>query len=174
VQRVLRASSTLLAPPVATHLQPGNPAPEFDGLTQDGTRLRLSDFRNQPVVLFFYPEDDTPGCTKEVCNLRDNYQTLLDAGLAVVGVSADDVASHVRFAQQHSLPFPLVADPELRILEQYGVVQEDDWGGRVRLNARRTTFLISPEGRILHVFERPRTEQHAEEILDWMDAHAMR
>src|SRR5690606_33358588 len=91
--------------------RPGDPAPSFEGPTQTGETVRLEDFRGQKLALYFYPKDDTPGCTKQACNLRDDYQTLLSKGIAVVGVSGDDVDSHEAFAEKYSLPFPLLADP---------------------------------------------------------------
>ena len=146
--------------------QPGAPAPDFEGTTQTGETLRLSDFRGRPVALYFYPADDTPGCTKQACNLRDHYGALREAGVAVVGVSPDDEGSHERFAEKYSLPFPLVADPEKEIAGRYGVWGEKSLYGVLRMGLKRTTFLIGEDGRILHVFKRPDTSGHAEEILE--------
>jgi len=146
--------------------QPGDLAPDFEGPTQSGEPLRLSDLRGRPVALYFYPADDTPGCTKQACNLRDNYGALLAAGVAVVGVSPDDTASHERFAHKYDLPFPLVADPDHRIAEAYGAWGEKNLYGIRRMGLKRTTFLIGPDGRVVHVFKRPNTAGHAEEILE--------
>ncbi|GIV62482.1 MAG: peroxiredoxin [Rhodothermaceae bacterium] len=145
---------------------PGEPAPDFEGTTQDGSTVRLSDFRGRKVVLYFYPKDDTPGCTKQACNLRDHYAALQEQGIVVLGVSADDAASHRRFAEKYDLPFPLIADPEHRILEAYGVWGERTLYGRKFMGIKRTTFLIDEEGRIVHVFKRPRVGEHAQEILE--------
>ncbi len=149
--------------------QPGQPAPDFEGATQTGETIRLSDYRGQKVALYFYPKDDTPGCTKQACNLRDNHQALLDAGIAVLGVSADDEASHERFAEKYALPFPLVADPDRAILERYGVWGERTLYGRKFLGIKRTTFLIDEDGTIRHVFKRPKVDAHTEEILQRLD-----
>jgi peroxiredoxin Q/BCP len=150
--------------------RPGNLAPDFEGTTQTGERLRLSDLRGRPVALYFYPEDDTSGCTKQACNLRDHYGALLAAGVAVVGVSPDDEASHERFAEKYSLPFPLVADPKKEIAEAYGVWGPKNLYGVLRMGLKRTTFLIGPDGRVLHIFKRPNTSGHAEEILEKLQA----
>ena len=145
--------------------RPGDLAPDFEGTTQSGEILRLSDLRGRPVALYFYPKDDTPGCTKQACNLRDHHADLLEAGVAVVGVSPDDAASHERFAGKYGLPFPLVADPDRAIAEAYGVWGEKNLYGVRRMGLKRTTFLLDAEGRVAHVFKRPDTSGHAEEIL---------
>lgn len=144
---------------------PGDPAPDFEGVTQTGETVRLSDFRGRPVAVYFYPKDDTPGCTAQACNLRDRTQALDAAGIAVVGVSPDDADSHERFAGRYGLPFPLVADPDRSISEAYGVWGEKSFYGKRLLGLNRTTFLVGPDGRVVHVFTRPRTARHAEEIL---------
>ena len=145
--------------------QPGEVAPDVQGTAQSGEALRLSDLRGRPVALYFYPKDDTPGCTKQACNLRDEYGALQEAGIQVVGVSGDDVASHERFAEKYSLPFPLLADPEHEILNAYGVWGERNLYGKKFMGVKRTTFLIGPDGTIRHVFKRPKTDAHAQEIL---------
>lgn len=143
----------------------GTPAPDFEGKTQTGETVRLSDFRGKKVALYFYPKDDTPGCTKQACNLRDHLQTLREAGIVVLGVSGDDVDSHRKFAGKYHLPFPLIADPEHEILEKYGVWGERNLYGRKFMGIKRTTFLIDENGVIRHVFKRPKVSEHAEEIL---------
>ena len=145
--------------------EPGDLAPDFDGETQSGDTVRLADFRGRPVALYFSPKDDTPGCTAQACNLRDNTEALDAAGIAVVGVSPDTAASHERFAGRFALPFPLVADPAHAIMERYGVWGDKTLYGRLITGVKRTTFLIGPDGRIVHVFKRPKTTHHAEEIL---------
>ena len=147
----------------------GEQAPEFEGPTHEGETLRLSDYRGRKVALYFYPKDDTPGCTKQACNLRDNYQTLVDAGIAVIGVSGDDVDSHEQFADKYDLPFPLVADPDHDVLEAYGAWGKRNLYGKKFMGIKRTTFLIDEDGVIRHVFKRPKTSAHAEEVLRKFD-----
>ena len=144
---------------------PGDLAPAFEGIDQTGATVRLDDFAGKPLALYFYPKDDTPGCTKQACNLRDHMGDLTEAGVAVVGVSADPVESHERFAAKYDLPFPLLADPEHEILEAYGAWGEKNLYGRKSMGTKRTTFLIGADGRVIHVFKRPKTDRHAEEIL---------
>lgn len=144
--------------------EPGDEAPDFEGRTQDGDTVRLSDLRGKKVALYFYPKDDTPGCTKQACNLRDEYADLLREGIAVIGVSADDVSSHRKFAEKYELPFPLVADPDHEILTRYGVWGEKKRYGRTSIGIKRTTFLIDEEGIVRHVFKRPKVSEHAAEI----------
>ncbi len=144
--------------------EPGDLAPDFEGVTQTGETIRLSDFQGKKVALYFYPKDGTPGCTKQACNLRDEYEHLGKEDIAVIGVSGDDVESHKEFAEKYELPFPLVADPDRAILESYGVWGEKKSYGRTYLGTSRTTFLIDEEGVIQHVIKRPRVKEHAEEI----------
>ncbi len=143
----------------------GDKAPPFEAPSQGGTVVRLSDFNGRKLALYFYPKDETPGCTKQACNLRDNYAALLDSGVAIVGVSPDDLASHDRFVENHSLPFPLVADPAKEILNAYGVWGEKNRYGRKVMGVKRTTFLIDESGTIVRVFRRPKVADHAGEIL---------
>lgn len=152
----------------------GDRAPDFEGVTQTGDTFRLQDALQRDglraLAIYFYPKDDTPGCTKQACNLRDNDQVLAGEGVAVVGVSADPVESHERFAQKYDLPFPLVADTDRAIMDAYGVYGEKNLYGKKTMGVKRTTFLVSPEGTILHVFKRPKTAAHAEEILTKLEA----
>ncbi len=143
----------------------GATAPAFSGTTQDGDRIKLADYRGRRLALYFYPKDDTPGCTKQACNLRDGYQDLLKAGIAVVGVSIDDRASHEKFADKYELPFPLIADVDKKVVSAYGVYGEKSLYGRKFIGTRRTTFLIDEAGKIVHVFKRPKTADHTAEIL---------
>lgn len=143
----------------------GASAPLFEGSIQDGSSVRLADYRGKKVALYFYPADDTPGCTKQACNLRDGYQELLGHGIAVIGVSKDDEASHSKFAAKYSLPFPLIADTDLTIHHQYGVWGERNLYGNKFMGTKRTTFLIDEEGVVVHVFKRPKTADHTAEIL---------
>ena len=148
-----------------THLKEGDKAPAFTSTDQDGNKISLSDFKGRKVVLFFYPEDDTPTCTIEACNLRDNYAVLKKNGFIVLGVSPDDESSHARFKEKFQLPYSLIADPEKKIIDQYGV-----WGlkklyGREYMGLYRTTFVINEKGIVKKIFLRPRNKAHAEEIL---------
>jgi thioredoxin-dependent peroxiredoxin len=144
----------------------GQQAPAFQGVTQDGKTIRLSDFKGRKLALFFYPEDDTPNCTVQACTLRDDYQALLRAGIAVVGVSPDDVDSHARYAAKFDLPFPLIADPNRAILNSYGVWGEKNMYGHKFMGVKRTTFLIDESGAITAVLKRPKIREHAQEILE--------
>lgn len=148
-----------------SRLTPGTPAPDFTAATHTGETIRLSDFRGQRVALYFYPKDDTPGCTKQACSLRDGYRELQDAGIAVIGVSPDTEASHEKFASKYNLPFPLAADPDHTIAEQYGVWGERSLYGRLFNGISRTTFLINAEGVVQEVIARPNTGDHASEVL---------
>ena len=146
-------------------LEPGTKAPAFEGETQDGNTVRLADFAGRKLALYFYPKDDTPGCTKQACNLRDNWEALQRAGVAVVGVSKDSVESHEKFADKYSLPFPLLSDPDREILQAYGTWGEKSLYGRIYMGIVRTTFLIDEEGVIVGVIKKPKVSGHAEEIL---------
>ena len=143
----------------------GDPAPDFAAPDQAGRTVRLADFAGRTLALYVYPRDETPGCTAQACNLRDHHRALLDAGVAVVGVSPDSVGSHEQFAAAHDLPFPLLADPGREILTAYGAWGEKTLYGRKSVGVKRTTFLIGPDGRVAHVFKRPKTGDHAGEIL---------
>jgi thioredoxin-dependent peroxiredoxin len=150
---------------MATHLQVGDKAPAFSGIDQNENKISISDFKGQKVVLFFYPEDDTPTCTIQACNLRDNHTLLKKNGFKVIGISPDDVTSHQRFSQKFNLPFTLIADPDHKIINKYGV-----WGlkklyGREYMGLYRTTFVINEKGIISKIFLRPRNKAHAEEII---------
>jgi peroxiredoxin Q/BCP len=150
---------------MATQLQVGEKAPLFSGKDQDGNLVALKDFRGRKVVLYFYPEDDTPTCTTQACNLRDNYGALKKAGYEIIGISPNDEKSHQKFKTKFSLPFTLVADPQRRIIETYGVWGEKKLYGRTYEGLHRTTFVIDEKGVIEKIFLRPRNKMHAEEIL---------
>ncbi len=149
----------------AETLQPGQPAPDFRLLDQHGKTHALSDYRGQWLVLYFYPRDDTPGCTKEACGFRDRHERLLERKAQVVGVSLDDVASHKAFMEKYNLPFPLLADPGGEVALRYGSLYRL---GPLRF-ARRHTFIIDPEGRIAHVFRQVKPATHAEEVLQTLE-----
>lgn len=150
---------------MATHLKEGEKAPAFTGIDQDGNKVLLSDFKGQKVVLFFYPEDDTPTCTVQACNLRDNYGLLTKNGFKVIGISPDDVKSHQKFKEKFNLPFTLIADPEHKIINKYGVWGQKKLYGREYMGLHRTTFVVNEKGIISKIFLRPRNKAHAEEIL---------
>jgi peroxiredoxin Q/BCP len=150
---------------MATHLQAGQKAPLFSAKTETGETVSLKDYRGKKVVLYFYPEDDTPTCTVQACNLRDNYVVLKKAGYEVIGISPNDATSHQKFKNKYSLPFTLLADGQRRIIEQYGVWGEKNLYGRKYQGLHRTTFLIDENGVIEKIILRPRSKMHAEEIL---------
>lgn len=149
----------------ASPLEAGTKAPAFSGKTFDGTKVSLSEQKGKKVALYFYPKDNTPGCTKQACNLRDNWQVLAKKGVVVIGVSPDDNASHEKFAGKYGLPFPLLPDPDHKIIEKYGVWGEKKLYGKAFDGLYRTTFLIDEAGKIVHVFKKPKVDDHAAEIL---------
>jgi peroxiredoxin Q/BCP len=149
----------------ATTLKAGMPAPDFTAPTTTGKIMHLSDYRGKKVVLYFYPKDDTPGCTVEACGLRDHYQKIRELGAEVLGVSVDNTDSHQAFTEKYNLPFPLVADTDKNITTTYGVLNEK-WK-----MARRVTFLIDEEGKIQKIFETVKPDQHPQEILDALRSH---
>lgn len=148
------------------HLKEGDKAPVFKGKDQHGKSISLKDFAGKKVVLYFYPRDMTPGCTAQACNLRDNYSALIKKGYAVVGVSNDTEKSHEKFATKYDLPFPLLADEDKTIVNQYGVYGEKKFMGRVFDGIHRTTFLISEKGVIEHIIDKPDTKNQTEQILE--------
>jgi len=143
----------------------GMKAPAFKGKDQNGDTVSLSDFKGKKVVLYFYPEDDTPTCTIEACNLRDNYGLLKKEGFEVIGVSPDNSSSHKKFEKKFSLPFTLIADPEHTIIDKYGVWGEKQLYGRKYMGLHRTTFIIDEKGIVRKVYTKPRSKQHAEDIV---------
>jgi len=143
----------------------GIPAPDFELPDETGVLRKLSDFRGRPVVLYFYPKDDTPGCTTEACNFRDDYSAYKKAGVTILGVSPDSVKSHVKFKQKFDLPFPLLADADHKICELYDVWALKNFMGREYMGVLRTTFLIDAEGKILRVFEKVKPAEHSAELL---------
>jgi thioredoxin-dependent peroxiredoxin len=145
-------------------LKEGLKAPEFEGIDQDGKTIRLSDFKGKKVVLYFYPKDDTPGCTAEACNLRDNWKSFSDKGFAVIGVSPDSEKSHKKFAEKYSLPFPIIADISKKILNDYGVWGEKKNYGKIYMGVIRTTFLIDEKGIIEKIISKVDTAGHTEQI----------
>ena len=143
----------------------GDPAPNFSAPNQQGDTVTLSDFRGKKVAIYFYPKDDTPGCTAQACNLRDNYTELQQAGYEVIGISGDDVKSHDKFANKYDLPFTLVADEDKSINEAYGVWQEKSMYGRKYMGTARTTFVLDEEAIITNIIEKVKTKDHTAQIL---------
>ncbi|GIV15546.1 MAG: putative peroxiredoxin bcp [Armatimonadota bacterium] len=144
----------------------GQPAPDFALPATDGSTVRLSDLRGKKVVLYFYPKDDTPGCTKEACSFRDNLGALQSMGVVVLGVSADSVVSHQKFAQKYGLNFPLLADEGAQVATLYGVWKEKKQYGRTYMGIERTTFLIDEEGVVRRVFPKVKVDGHVEEVIE--------
>jgi thioredoxin-dependent peroxiredoxin len=140
-------------------VEEGAPAPDFELATDDGELLRLSDLRGRPVVLYFYPRDDTPGCTKQACGIRDEYARFREAGAVVLGVSSDTPASHARFKEKYGLPFTLLADPERTAGEAYGVTREGS------NSFQRSTFVVDADGNVAKVMRRVKPDEHAEQVL---------
>jgi thioredoxin-dependent peroxiredoxin len=146
-------------------LEPGTKAPDFTGRDQDGNTVSLKDFKGKKLILYFYPEDDTPGCTKEACNLRDNYNHLISKGYAVLGVSADDEKSHQNFRAKFSLPFPLIADTDRTIINAYEAWGEKNNFGEKYMGILRKTYVIDENGMIEDIIKKVDTENHAGQIL---------
>lgn len=148
-----------------TTITKGQKAPHFKGVDQDGNKISLDDFKGSKLVLYFYPKDDTPGCTKEACDLRDNYERLMAAGYKVVGVSTDKAAKHKKFIEKYDLPFPLLADTELEVIKAYGVWGPKKFMGRTFDGIHRTTFLIDEKGMVEEVITKVNTDAHTAQIL---------
>ena len=150
-------------------LSVGDKAPAFTAKDQDGKTVKLSDFKGRKVVLYFYPKDDTPGCTTEACGLRDDYGELTRRGVAVLGVSTDTEASHRKFADKYDLPFTLLADPDRKIVESYGAWGEKKLYGRAYMGTLRVTYLIDERGRVAEVWPKVSPKTHAADILKRLD-----
>lgn len=146
-------------------LKEGSKAPAFKAPDQNGNMVSLSDFKGKKVILYFYPKDDTPGCTAQACNLKDNYKILIDKGFQVVGVSVDSVKSHKKFQEKYDLPFPLISDEEKKIVDKYNLWGEKKFMGRTYMGTTRTTFLIDEQGVIRKIIAKPDTKNHTEEVL---------
>ena len=147
-------------------IKEGSTAPAFKTTDASGETVNLKDYRGQKVVLYFYPKDDTPGCTKEACSFRDSFSKFKKQGIAVLGVSPDSEASHKKFAAKYKLPFTLLADKDRSISETYGVYGEKKFMGRTYMGVHRTTFLIDEKGKIKKVFEKVKPDEHASEVLE--------
>lgn len=147
-------------------LKEGDKAPIFKGINQNGELVSLSDLKGKKVILYFYPKDDTPGCTAEACNLRDNYDILLKQGFEIIGVSTDNEKSHKKFITKYELPFTLIADTDKKIVEQYGVWVEKSMYGKTYMGTARYTFIIDEKGIIKKIFEKVDTKNHTQQILE--------
>jgi peroxiredoxin Q/BCP len=151
-----------------THLKEGDTAPSFELESDNAGTFRLEDLRGKYVVLYFYPKDDTPGCTTEACSFRDSNSEIEVEGAVVLGVSTDSLRSHEKFRRKHSLSFPLLSDPDHRVAEAYGVYGPKKFMGREYLGVHRTTFVIGPDGRLAKVWPEVKPDGHAEEVLAWL------
>jgi len=154
-----------MAKEIELKLKKGDVAPEFSAATNGGRTISLADFKGKNVILYFYPKDDTPGCTKEACAFRDHFADFKKMGTVVLGVSTDPVKSHDKFVHKFKLPFTLLADEDRKIVEAYGVWGEKSFMGRKYMGTHRVTFLIGPDGRIKKIWPRVKPEEHAAEVL---------
>ena len=146
-------------------VEEGNPAPDFELTSDAGETIRLSQLRGKPVVLYFYPKDDTPGCTAQACGIRDAWGEFERAGAVVLGVSPDDERSHVQFKEKYGLPFSLLADIEHRTAEEYGVWKQKSYAGKTYMGVERSTFVIDPEGNVAKAMRKVKPDTHADEVL---------
>lgn len=146
-------------------LREGKEAPDFELMDQEGKLHKLSDYKGKVVILYFYPKDDTPGCTVEACNFRDNFEVFKAAGVEILGISPDSVKSHAKFQQKHSLPFTLLADEDHKVCEVYGVWGPKKFMGKEYNGVYRTTYIIDEQGLIKKTFENVKPDEHAQEIL---------
>jgi peroxiredoxin Q/BCP len=148
------------------HLKTGDNSPKWSGKNETGETINSEDFNGKKTVIYFYPKDNTPGCTAQACNIRDNYHLLLEEGIKIIGVSADSEKMHQKFIEKQNLPFPLIADEEKSLIKTFGVWGEKKFMGRVYDGIHRTTFLIDETGKIIDIIEKPKTKAHTEEILE--------
>lgn len=153
------------------YLELGTKAPDFEATDQNGDKIKLSDFKGKKVALYFYPKDDTPGCTKQACNLRDNKQELLDKNIQIIGVSKDSVESHQKFIAKYDLPFPLLVDENLEITKQYKAYGEKNMYGKISMGVYRITYLIDEDGTIIGLVKRVKTTEHNEQLLNLLEKH---
>ncbi|MFO7864781.1 MAG: thioredoxin-dependent thiol peroxidase [Salinivirgaceae bacterium] len=144
----------------------GDKAPEFEALNQSNEPISLTNFRGKKVILYFYPKDNTPGCTAEACNLNDNYADLTEKGFEVIGVSPDSIESHQKFIAKYNLSFNLIADPDKEVINKYGVWGEKNMYGKKSMGLLRTTFIIDEDGKIEHIFKKVKTKDHTNQILE--------
>ena len=144
----------------------GDKAPDFNAKDQDGKEITLSDFKGKKMVLYFYPKDNTPGCTAQACNLRDNYEELQKQGYAILGVSQDSEKSHQKFIEKQNLPFPLISDEDHTVHNSYGTWGEKKMYGKTYMGTKRTTFIINEEGKIEDIIQKVKTKEHTAQILN--------
>ena len=154
-----------MAKEIQLKLKEGDRAPKFSAATSGGGKISLADFKGKNVIVYFYPKDDTPGCTKEACAFRDRFSEFKKRGVIVLGVSPDSVKSHDKFVEKFKLPFTLLADEDKKIVEAYGVWGEKSFMGRKYMGTHRVTFLIGPDGRIKKVWPQVKPDEHAAEVL---------
>ena len=147
-------------------VEEGSPAPDFTLTSDSGEQVSLESLRGKSVVLYFYPRDDTPGCTKEACGFRDTYSEFERRGAVVLGVSPDDEASHARFKEKYELPFTLLADPEHAVAESYGVWVEKNYAGKKYWGVKRSTFVIDPDGKLVKAMHNVKPDGHPQQVLD--------
>ena len=147
-------------------VEEGKPAPDFELTSDEGQTVRLSELRGQPVVVYFYPRDDTPGCTAQACGIRDNYEAFGERGAVVLGISPDDESSHVKFKQKYGLPFTLLADPDHRVADDYGVWGERSMYGKTYHGIERSTFVIDADGNVAKIMRRVKPDTHAQQVLE--------
>jgi len=150
-------------------LKEGDPAPPFTLESDEGKKVSLKDFAGKKIVLYFYPKDDTPGCTKEACSFSENFGTLQKKGAVVLGVSADSVDSHKKFKQKYGLRFPLLSDPDREVIKKYGVWKEKNMYGKKMMGIERSTFVIDEKGKIAHIFPKVKVDGHTEAVLKNLD-----
>ena len=147
-------------------VEEGQEAPDFELTSDAGERVKLSQFRGQPVVLYFYPRDDTPGCTTQACGIRDSYDDFQERGAVVLGVSPDGEASHARFKEKFDLPFTLLADTEHEVADAYGVWGEKSYAGKTYMGVNRSTFVIDEDGNVARIFLNVKPDEHADQVLE--------
>lgn len=147
-------------------IEEGEKAPDFSGKDQEGNTIKLSDFKGKKLILYFYPKDDTPGCTAEACDLRDNEKLLKEKGFEIIGVSADTEKKHKKFIEKYALPFPLIADTEREVIEAFGVWGEKQFMGRTFDGIHRVTFVIDEQGKVIKRFDKVKTKAHTTQILE--------
>lgn len=151
---------------MADWIEPGTKAPAFTLADDQGQKVKLSELKGAPVVLYFYPRDDTPGCTKEACAFRDRYDELRQAGVTLLGVSGDPAESHTKFRAKYDLPFPLLVDAEHKVSEKYGAWREKNMYGKKSMGIQRSTFLIDADGKVAKVWKRVRVDGHDDQVLE--------
>jgi peroxiredoxin Q/BCP len=147
-------------------VEEGKPAPDFELSSDSGERVKLSSLRGKPVVLYFYPRDDTPGCTTQACGIRDSYGAFAERGAVVLGVSPDDETAHVKFKEKYGLPFTLLADPDHAVADAYGTWVEKNNYGKKSMGIERSTFLIDSQGNVARIMRRVKPDTHAEKVLE--------